>query len=89
MEASRFFIIFDHAAYEATRLSLDASRQMPQGETTYEPLATAPKASGGVLLAIRSLHCEMPDIAAAVGHFLSNGQAQEISQQEYFAAVAS
>lgn len=87
MDESRFFVIFDTAAYESNRLALDASRQIPPGETTYEPLETAPKATSGVLLAIRRIHCDLPDIAAAIGQMISASKATEITREQYFAAV--
>lgn len=87
MDESRFFLIVDADAYEAARLALDASRQMPHGETTFEPLETAPKATSGVLLAIRRIHCDLPDIAAAIGQMLSASKATEITREQYFAAI--
>lgn len=74
--------------YEQTRLSLDAQREMPPGETTYEPLATAPRMpDGDVLLAVRAEHCDLPDIAAALAAMFANGWGVEISEDEYQAAI--
>lgn len=85
MDACRFFRISDAAAYESTRLSLDAARQMPHGETTYEPLATAPRnANGDAMLSIRSAHCELPDIAHALSLMLANVWGVEITASEYW-----
>lgn len=83
----RFFKI--HASpYEQTRLALDNQRQMPPGETTYEPLATAPRTpDGDVLLAVRVEHCDLPDIALAIAAMFANGWGVEISEAEYRAAI--
>lgn len=85
MGDNRFFRISSHQAYESTRIALDAQRQIPTGETTYEPLATAPKArNGDVLLAIRSVHCDLQDIASALAAMLTNGWGREIAADEYW-----
>lgn len=74
--------------YEQTRLALDAERQMPPGETTYDPLATAPKApDGDVLLAVLDEHCDLPWIASALVAMFASGWGVEISEAEYTAAI--
>lgn len=88
MDASRFFRITDTAAYESTRLAFDESRQVPAGETTYAPLAVAPRASNGdVMLAIRAAHCEMPDIAVALAAMIQNGWGSEVTESQYWTAL--
>lgn len=78
----RYFRI--HAEpYEQTRLALDAERQMPTGETVYEPLATAPRTpDGDVLLAV-----SLPWLADALAAMLANGDGEEISEADYTAAI--
>lgn len=83
----RFFKIHP-TPYEQTRLALDAEREMPPGETTYEPLATASRMpDGDVLLAVRAEHCDLPDIAAALAAMFANGWGVEISEAEYQSAM--
>lgn len=85
MNDNRFFRISSHEAYESSRIALDSQRHVPQGETTYEPLSTAPKArNGDVLLAIRSVHCDLQDIASALAAMLENGWGCEIAADEYW-----
>lgn len=75
-------------AYESTRLALDSAVPMPQNETVYEPLATAPKTSnGGVLIAIRTEHCQVEPYKSAVESMLASGGATEITQAQYEAAI--
>lgn len=87
MNTSRFFTV-DPSAYEQTRLTMDAAWPFPQGETSIEPLATAPKdASGNVLIGIRSVHCEIEPFQSAIASLLGSGAATEITQTEYEAAL--
>jgi hypothetical protein len=84
-DASRFFAITDFVEYEAMRVRLDVSRQMPRGETTYAPLNEAPQATNNsVLLAIRASHCLIPDIANALVEMASNGWGAEITETDYW-----
>ena len=84
---NRFFTV-EPTAYEQTRLALDAAWGFPQGETSIEPLATAPKdQSGNVLIAIRSLHCDMEPFKSAVEGLLASGAAIELTQAEYGGAL--
>ena len=84
---NRFFIV-EPTAYEQTRLSLDVAWGFPSGETSIEPLATAPKdANGNVLIAIRAIHCDMEPFKSAVEGLLASGAATEITQAEYEAAL--
>lgn len=86
VSAHRYFCISNHEAYETTRLSLDAVMQFPEGETVYAPLDSAPKAaSGQVLLAIRTQHCDIPAIDAAILEMLANGWGVEVSGDQYAA----
>jgi len=88
MNELRYFRSINPQAYEATRLALDAAVPMPQGETVYEPLGTAPKADNGhVLIAIRTEHCQIEPYKSAVESMLTSGDATEITQAEYEAAL--
>lgn len=83
--SQRYFVIAPQP-YETTRLALDAQRNVPSGETTYEPLATAPRTQDGrALLAVRAEHCQLPEIAAAIAAMLASGDGTEISEAEYVA----
>lgn len=83
----RFFRIAP-AAHESTRLSLDASRNMPVGETTFTPYAVAPKSDNGdALIAIRSKHCLLPDIAAHLAAMTQAGTCVEIDRATYFSFI--
>jgi hypothetical protein len=84
---SRFFTV-EPNAYEQTRLAVDAAWVFPEGETSIEPLATAPKdQSGNVLIAIRTVHCDLEPFKSAVEGLLANSDATEITQAEYEAAL--
>jgi hypothetical protein len=87
MSNNRFFTV-DPTAYEQTRLAMDAAWPFPAGETSIEPLATAPKnQSGNVLIAIRTVHCDMEPFKSAVESLLGSNAATEITQAEYEAAL--
>jgi hypothetical protein len=80
---NRFFAVAQEP-YEATRLSLDAAFGMPAGETTITPVGRAIKDSGGrVLLAIRTEHCQIPEIASAIASLTSSGDAEELTRAQY------
>jgi hypothetical protein len=84
---SRFFTV-EPPAYEQTRLNVDAAWGFSATETSIEPLATAPKdSSGNVLIAIRSIHCEMEPFKSAVEGLLASGAAAEITEAQYEAAL--
>ena len=84
---NRCFIV-KPTAYEQARIAVDAAWGFPEGETSIEPLATAPKdASGQVLIAIRAMHCDMEPFKSAVEGLLAGGAATEITQAEYEAAL--
>lgn len=88
MNKLRHFRSTNPQSYEAVRLSLDAAVPMPQGETVYEPLASAPRADNGdVLIAIRSEHCQMEPYKTAVESMLASGDAAEITKADYEAAL--
>ena len=83
----RYFTV-QPLAYEQTRLAVDAAWGFPEGETSIEPLATAPKnQSGNVLIAIRTVHCDMEPFKSAVETLLGSGAAAEMTQPEYEAAL--
>jgi len=70
--------------YEATRIALDAAFNVPEGETVYEPLATAPRAADGrVLLAVRDAHAAMEPFASAIIAMLAGEHAEEVTEAEY------
>ena len=74
--------------YEQARLAVDAAWGFPAGETSIEPLATAPRyQSGQVLIAIRTVHCDLEPFKSAVEGLLANSDATEITQAEYEAAL--
>jgi hypothetical protein len=84
---NRFFVV-QPATYEQARHDLDAAWGMKADETVIEPLATAPKdESGNVLIAIRSVHCEMEPFKSAVEALLGSNAATEVTQAEYEAAL--
>jgi len=84
---NRCFLV-EPTAYEQTRLAVDAAWVFPEGETSIEPLATAPKdQSGNVLIAIRTVHCDLEPFKSAVESLLGSNAATEITQAEYEAAL--
>jgi hypothetical protein len=84
---NRCFLV-EPTAYEQTRLAVDAAWVFPEGETSIEPLATAPKdANGQALIAIRAMHCDMEPFKSAVEGLLASEAAAEITQAEYEAAL--
>lgn len=83
----RYFNV-NASAYEQTRLAMDAAWPFPEGETSIEPLATAPKdTNGNALVAIRSVHCGMEPFQSAIASLLASGDATEITQADYEAAL--
>jgi hypothetical protein len=87
MNEQRYFQV-EPTAYEQARLAVDAAWGFPAGETSIEPLATAPKdANGQVFIAIRAMHCDMEPFKSAVEGLLASGAATEVAQAEYEAAL--
>lgn len=87
MNELRYFQV-EPTTYEQTRLAMDTAWPFPQGETSIEPLATAPKDSNGnALVAIRSVHCDMEPFETAIATLLGNNTATKITQAEYEAAL--
>lgn len=87
MSTNQFFTV-EPTAYEQTRLAMDSAWPFPQGETSIEPLATAPKASNGnALIGIRTMHCNMEPFRSAIAALLDSNAATEITQAEYEAAL--
>ena len=85
--AQRYFSV-EASAYEQTRLAMDAAWPFPQGETSIEPLATAPKdTNGNALIAIRATHCDMEPFQSAIATLLGNNAATEITQAAYEASL--
>ena len=89
MNEQRYFQV-EPTAYEQTRLAVDAAWGFPAGETSIEPLATAPKnASSHALVAIRAIHCDMEPFLSAIADLLASGDAVEITQEQYLATIPS
>lgn len=84
---NRFFLVAP-AAYEATRLSVDAAVGLPAGETCLRPLADSQRsAAGGVLVSVRAEHCEREPYKTAIDGLLANGSGQEFSESEWLAML--
>jgi hypothetical protein len=84
---NRYFTV-EADAYEQARFAVDAAWGFSETETSIEPLATAPKdQSGQVLIAIRTVHCDMEPFKSAVEGLLGGGAATEITQAQYEAAL--
>lgn len=79
-------------AYENARIALDQAWGHPNEATKtltcIEPAATAPHdAQGRVVLAVNDAFCEYPAAAAMLEFMLGTGEATEITEAEYRAAV--
>jgi hypothetical protein len=87
---NRFFKS-DETTYEQIRLGLDAAWGHGVGTgtvTCFEPAATAPRDSDGlVVLAVRAEFCDYEAVAAVLPGLLASGTVVEISESEYRAAV--
>lgn len=82
------YFAINAAAYETTRHALDAALQLPAGETTYEPLASARKnAAGQVLLATGEAYAEQADVAAAIARLTASGDLTGLTQEQWQAAL--
>lgn len=86
----RFFSSTD-AVYEQARSVLDAAWSLPndKGTTTcIDPADVAPRdADGRVLLAVDDVFCEYPAAAQLLELMLGTGNAAEITEAEYRAAL--
>lgn len=85
----RYFRATD-AVYEQVRLTLDAAWGHPRGGTItcIEPAATSPRdQQGHIVLAVEQAFAEYPAAAAMLEFMLGTGQATEITEAEYRAAV--
>lgn len=81
-------------AYEAARQALDAAWGHPNAETKTEtcisPAFVAPRDSQGrIVLAANEEFCSFPAAADMIVMMLGGGAVSEITQGEYFAAVAT
>lgn len=88
----RYFRTADEVVYERTREALDSLWGLPaNGQVTcFEPAATAPRdESGRIYLSLWSQYCDMPDTGPLLAGMLANGLVEELSRNEYFAAVGS
>lgn len=84
---NRYFRVLPQP-YEQTRLALDQAAGFGPHETAYEPLATAPTdANGDVYISIRTEHCQIEPYKSAVESMLASGDATEITQVDYDAAL--
>lgn len=80
------------AAYEQARLTLDAAWGHPNPATgtvtCIDPAAVAPHdAAGRIVLAVNDEFCDYPAAAAMLELMLGSGDATEIAESEYRAAV--
>lgn len=85
----RFFRSED-ATYEAVRQHLDAAWGHPndQAKTCVEPAATAPHdADGRVVLAVNEEFCGYPAVAQVLPSLLASGAVEEITPEQYAAAM--
>lgn len=86
----RFFRTNDGSLYESIRLQLDAEWGHPneQTATCFDPLAVAPRdAQGRVLLGVNNSFCEYAEVAAILPQLLASGAVEEITADEYQAAL--
>jgi len=73
--------------YEAIRSQLDAAYPVPQGETTIEPAATAPKDDEGrCYVAVRDEHCAVEPWLSGIQQALQAG-AEEVTEADYQAVL--
>jgi len=87
----RFFRATE-AVYEQARATLDAAwgHPGPVAVTCIEPAATAPRdAEGRVLLAVDAEFCAYTTASDLLPAMLASGQVQEITAEEYAAAIVS
>lgn len=81
----------DAETYESIRLGLDAAWGHGPGTgnvTCYEPEATAPHdADGNAVLAVHAEFCEYEAVAAMLPQLLASGAVQEITAEQYHAAI--
>lgn len=85
---SRYFTITP-AAYSSARAELDLAFGHPNGkaETTLPPEPVALTPDGKALVAIRAEFAQWPEVAPLLAGLLASGEAVEINQEEYFAAL--
>lgn len=85
----RFFRASDTGLYEQVRLGLDAAWGHVAPTTCIDPADVAPRDDAGrIVLAVRQEFTEFPAAAAILPGLLASGQAVEISEAEYQAAVS-
>ena len=88
---SQRFFRSDVTTYEAIRQSLDAEWGHSPGtgtDTCFEPAATAPRDTAGrVLLAVLSEFCDYEAVAVLLPALLSSGAVEEITREQYLAAL--
>lgn len=84
-DMNRFFVV-DAAAYESTRLSVDAALAMPQGETCLVPAADANKTiAWQVLVSVRVEHCGLEPYKSAIDSLLASNAGQEVGEADWLA----
>ena len=82
---NRFFVV-DAAAYESTRLAVDAAVGMLSGETCLVPAVDANKtAAWQVLVSVRVEHCGLEPYKSAIDSLLSSGSGREVKEAEWLA----
>jgi hypothetical protein len=89
----RYFRTASDAAYEQTRLTLDAAwgHPTPDGKTItcIDPAAVAPRdLQGRIVLAVNDEFCTYSVAAEMLPQLLASGVVEEISREAYMAAVS-
>lgn len=84
----RFFAANDDIRYEQARLALDQEWGHVHPTTCITPAAIAPRDSQNrIVLGVNNEFCEYPAAAAMLEFMLGTGEATEITEAEYRAAV--
>jgi hypothetical protein len=84
---NRFFRISADAAYEQTRLGLDAAWGHEPPMTCVDPAAVAPRdTQGRILLGVRAEFCEYSVVVDLLPQLLASGVVEEIDEATYWAS---
>jgi len=85
----RYFCTASDELYEHARLTLDAAWCHVLPVTCIDPAAVAPRDSQDrIVLAVNEEFCEYPAAAEMLSLVLGSGEAYEITEAEYRAAVS-
>lgn len=83
MNENRFFRV-KPMAYEQARNVIDSELNLSNEETCIEPMTSAPKfENDNVAISIRSIHCNTEPFQSVISNLLANGDAIEITKNEY------